>query len=143
MIKLNVYITEAWGGIKKHTNNVEIESWCDEVGIKNYTINSQGEIDVDGDVILRRSDLKELPYKFGRVSGDFNISYNRNIKSFKNCPHFVGDSFLCSYCPQLESLEGCPKVIRQFFICEECNKVKFSREDISSLCKIKMYNIFI
>ena len=135
-----------WKGVKKQSYNQEIKSWCDEIGIENYTITPQGEIDVDGSVYLsygKLGDLKELPYKFGRVSGDFNISYNRNIKSFKNCPHFVGDSFLCSYCPQLESLEGCPKVIRHFFICEECNKVKFSREDISSLCKIKMYNIFI
>ena len=136
----------SWNGVKKQSYNQEIKYWCEEMEIQKYTINSQCEIDVDGSVYLsygKLGDLKELPYKFGRVSGDFNISYNRNIKSFKNCPHFVGDSFLCSYCPQLESLEGCPKVIRQFFICEECNKVKFSREDISSLCKIKMYNIFI
>ena len=141
MIKLNVYITEAWGGIKKHTNNVEIESWCDEVGIKNYTINSQGEIDVDGDVILRRSDLKELPYKFGRVSGNFNISYNRNIKSFKNCPHFVGGFFNCNDCINLDSLEGCPKEVKDNFYCIDCKR-KFTKDDIQSLCDVER-NIFI
>ena len=136
----------SWKGVKKQSHEQEIKSWCEEMEIQKYTINSQCEIDVDGSVYLsygKLGDLKELPYKFGRVSGDFNMSYNRNIKSFKNCPHFVGDSFICSYCPQLESLEGYPKVIRQFFICEECNKVKFSREDISSLCKVTMYKIFI
>ena len=112
----------SWKGVKQVVIAENIKAWCDEIGIDNYTINSQGEIDVDGSVYLnyKLGGLEELPYKFGRVSGDFNMSYNGNIKSLKNCPNFIGDSFLCSYCPQLDSLKGCPKVIRHFFICEEC-----------------------
>ena len=59
MKKLNNYITEAWSGVKKQSNNANIEAWCEEVGIKNYTINSQGEIDVNGDVDLNYNDFKE------------------------------------------------------------------------------------
>ena len=39
MIKLNKYINEAWSGIKNQTNIENIKAWCDEMGIKKYTIN--------------------------------------------------------------------------------------------------------
>ena len=55
MKNLNKYITEAWSGVKKQSIKADIEAWCEEMGIKNYTINSKGEIDVDGDVNLRIS----------------------------------------------------------------------------------------
>src|SRR5574344_827955 len=106
MIKLNNYITEAWSGVKRYTNNVEIEAWCEEMGIKRYTINSQGEIDVDGCVNLNHKNFKELPYKFGRVDGCFEIDGCKNLISLKNCPNKVGYYFSGSICPQLDSLEG-------------------------------------
>jgi hypothetical protein len=104
--------------------------------IKNYTINSQGEIDVDGSVGLANSDFKEIPYKFGRVGGFFNMSYNRNIKSLKNCPNYVGSYFSCSVCPKLNSLEGCPKEVGDDFYCRRCKR-DFTKEEVMSLCKIK------
>ena len=39
MIKLNAYINEAWGGIKQHALKSDIEAWCEEMKIENYTIN--------------------------------------------------------------------------------------------------------
>ena len=80
----------SWGGVKKQTNIENIKSWCEEMGIENYTINSQGEIDVDGDVNLDRKDFKELPYKFGRIKGHFILSRCKNLTSLKNCPDFAG-----------------------------------------------------
>jgi hypothetical protein len=47
MKTLNIYISEAWSGVKQQSYQQEIKSWCDEMGIENYTINSKGEIDVD------------------------------------------------------------------------------------------------
>ena len=129
----------SWNGVKKQSLEQEIKSWCDEMEIQKYTINSQCEIDVDGSVYLsygKLGDLKELPYKFGRVSGDFNISYNRNIKSFKNCPHFVGGFFNCNDCINLDSLEGCPKEVKDNFYCDDCKR-KFTKEEVKSLCKVK------
>ena len=136
MKNLNKYINEAWGGVKKQSYEQEIKSWCDKMEIKNYTINSQGEIDVDGSVGLANSDFKEIPYKFGRVSGFFNMSYNRNIKSLKNCPNYVGSYFSCEDCINLDSLEGCPKEVGNGFWCKNC-KGKFTKEEIMSLCKVK------
>ena len=74
----------------------EIHRICKEYDIKNYTINPDGSIDVDGDVELGALNLNKIPLKFNNVSGYFNISYN-NITSLEGCPKEVGDSVHCSY----------------------------------------------
>ena len=129
----------SWNGVKKQTNIENIKAWCDEMGIKNYTINSQGEIDVDGDVNLYKKNFKELPYKFGEVSGNFNVDNNKNLKTLKNCPNKVGGFFNCSLNPQLDLLEDCPKRIGGDFYCYNC-KQKFTGKDVKSLCKVYVYN---
>ena len=127
----------SWNGVKKQTHEQEVKSWCDEMGIKNYIINSKGEIDVDGDVDLSYIDFEELPYKFGIVSGFFDVSYNKNLKSLKNCPSKVRKWFSCSNCPQLDSLEGCPKEVKNYnFWCYKCKR-EFTEEEVRSLCKVK------
>ena len=136
MKKLNNYITEAWSGVKKHTNNTDIKAWCEEMGIKRYTINSQGEIDVNGNVNLNNKNLKELPYKFGKVGGYFSLSDNKNLTSLKNCPYFVGGSFDVYGCSKLDSLEGCPKEVGWNFYCSDCKR-KFTEKEVRSLCEIK------
>ena len=131
----------SWNGVKKQSLKSDIEAWCEEMGIKNYTINSQGEIDVDGDVSLsggRDFSSKVLPYKFGKVTGHFTLAHNKNIISLKNCPNEVGLYFRCSYCPKLESLEGCPKVVSETFYCSDC-KGEFTEEEVRSLCKVEGY----
>ena len=55
----------------------EIHEICEEYGIKNYTINSDGAIDVDGEVYLSNMELTKLPIKFNNVSGDFYCYYNK------------------------------------------------------------------
>ena len=136
MIKLNNYINEAWSGVKKHTNNANIEAWCEEMRIENYTINSKGEIDVDGYVNLRYQKFKELPYKFGTVIGYFDVSHNPNLISLKNCPNEVIEYFACNFCIKLNSLEGCPKEVGDDFSCFECKDL-FTEKEVKSLCKVK------
>ena len=124
MKHINIYINEAWSGVKKHTNNAEIENWCDEMGIKKYTINSQGEIDVDGNVSLFNNDFKELPYKFGTVEGYFSIRGCKNLTSLKNCPsHVNGDPFSCQDCNNLKTMIGCPSYIRGNLLCNWCENL--------------------
>ena len=124
MKQLNKYIEEAWSGVKQHTNNANIEAWCDEMGIENYTINSQGEIDVDGDVDLVDKDFKELPHKFGIVNGFFNIRGCNNLTSLKNCPNQVnGDKFSCKDCNNLKTMIGCPSYIKGSLLCNWCKKL--------------------
>ena len=143
MKNLNTYITEAWSGVKKQTNNANIEAWCDEMGIQNYIVNSKGEIDVNGDggVWLNNKDFEELPYKFGTINGYFSLSECKNLTSLKNCPNHVGDYFSCSGCIKLDSLKGCPSYVVWNFYCSECKR-KFTKEEVKSLCKVKR-NIFV
>ena len=136
MEQLNKYITEAWSGVKQQTNNANIEAWCDELRIKNYTINSKGEIDMNESVYLNYTTFKELPYKFGTIIGSFIIHSCKNLISLKNCPDRVYGEFDCSGCTKLDSLEGCPKTVLLSFRCNGCKR-EFTEEEVKSLCKVK------
>jgi hypothetical protein len=104
-------------------NQSEIVDICKKYGIKNYTINPDGSIDVDGDVWLVGNQLKELPLKFNRIIGDFNCIANR-LNNLKGCPNYVGGFFDCSG-NNLTSLIGCPKEIGDEF--------SFSNNDLTTL----------
>ena len=136
MKNLNNYIVEVWSGVKKHSNIEDIKSWCDEMGIKNYTINTQGEIDVNGNVNLSGKNFEELPYKFGRVNGWFSVGDNPKLISLKNCPYYTKYSFDCNMCKKLDSLEGCPKEVGWKFYCRGCKRI-FTEEEVRSICKVK------
>jgi len=95
--------------------NTEINLLCRRYGIYHadgtpiHTINSDGSIDVDGDVGLNNQRLTKLPLKFRNVSGDFYCSYN-DLTSLEGCPQTVGGDFYCLN-NQLTSLEGLPEII--------------------------------
>ena len=148
----------SWNGVKNQTNIENIKDWCEEMGIQNYTINSKGEIDVNGYVDLSRKNFKELPYKFGKVEGFFDVGDNQNLISLKNCPTYVKNYMRCNHChnlyslkgcPQevgwafycngninIKSLEGCPEKVGGNFYCKDC-KQKFTEEEVRYLCKVK------
>ena len=132
----------SWGGVKKQSNIENIKAWCEEMGIKNYTINTQGEIDVDGDVNLSYSKFKELPYKFGTVTDYFSMGDNKNLTSLKNCPDVVCGSFYCNRCTSLDSLEGCPKEVGDCFYCNDCKR-KFEIEELMQLCNVRSNNLYL
>ena len=62
-----------------------IHKICEKYGIKNYTINTDGSIDVDGNVHLWCRGLTELPLKFNHVSGYFNCYVNKLHLCYLNC----------------------------------------------------------
>ena len=126
----------SWKGVKKQTNIENIKAWCEKVGIVNYTINSQGEIDVGGSVCLDYQEFEELPYKFGRVNGYFDLDNCKNLIALKNCPNKVGGYFSCEGCTQLDSLEGCPKEVEGRFYCAFCKR-EFLKEEVEFLCKVR------
>ena len=136
MINLNNYIIEAWNGVKQQSIKADIENWCEEMEIENYTINSKGEIDVKGGVDLANKDFEKLPYKFGKVTGFFTLMDNKKLTSLKNCPYYVGNYFDIDECPQLDSLEGCPKEVKVSFYCSDCKR-KFTPKEVRSLCEVK------
>jgi hypothetical protein len=93
---------------------IEVAKICKKYDIENWTLNSSGLVDVDGDVNLAYQGLSKLPLKFGRVTGDFRCYYNQ-LTSLEGCPTEIGD-FFC-HRNQLTSLEGCPTEIRGAFWC--------------------------
>ena len=96
-------------------SNEDIDSICKKFDIKNYTINEDSTIDVDGNVYLRNKGLTKIPLKFGKVSGYFDCSFNKLI-SLSGAPLSVGGYFSCSS-NQLKSLSGAPLSVGGNFSC--------------------------
>ena len=93
----------------------DIDRICRKYAIKNYIINSDGTIDVDGDVNLSNERLERLPLKFNNVSGDFDCMDNK-LTSLEGAPKEVGHDFSCSF-NKLTSLEGAPREVGGNFYC--------------------------
>ena len=124
----------SWNGVKKQSLKSEIEAWCDEMGIENYIINSKGEIDVDGCVNLDGRDIKELPYKFGKVKGYFSLDGCENLISIKNCPNEIYGYFSIEYCTNFECITNVHiKRILGTFYCKH-NKNEVTLNQVEYLC---------
>lgn len=122
----------------RHLRNYEIfESFesielnCKKYDIQNYTINSDGSVDVRGNVDLSNRKLTKIPLNFNRVEGDFYCAFN-NLQTLEGCPKIVTGGFYCRnnqlskldrrpltvegdfYCSSnnLITLEGCPNIVR-------------------------------
>jgi hypothetical protein len=93
----------------------QIDEVCKKYNIAIYSINSDGSIDVDGEVNLNYKNLKELPLKFGKVRGDFNCGNNR-LTSLEGCPSSLGGFFDCGS-NELTSLEFSPIKVGGNFSC--------------------------
>jgi hypothetical protein len=91
---------------------------CKRYRIKNYTINPDGSIDVNGSVNLSGRVLTELPLRFNKVTGSFNCGYNK-LTTLKGSPKWVG-SFNCSV-NKLTSLEFSPDYVGGHFWCKYNN----------------------
>jgi hypothetical protein len=101
--------------IKTFEGISEIERLCKEYGIENWTINSEGLVDVDGDVDLSYMGLTKIPINFGRVGGYF-YCYNSELTTLAGAPREVGGNFYC-YNNKLTTLEGAPSKVGGNFYC--------------------------
>lgn len=84
--------------------------------IEKFTINEDGTIDIDGDVKFYEISLSKLPFKFGKVSGNFELIYIEGLISLDGCPREVGGNFECYSC-NLTSLKGGPDEVGGNFVC--------------------------
>ena len=91
----------------------QIHKTCQEYGITNYTINTDGSIDVDGSVDLSMKNMTRLPVKFRNVSGNF-YCHNNNLTTFEGAPISVGGNFWCHY-NKISTLEGAPQSVSGYF----------------------------
>ena len=93
----------------------EIHELCKKYKIRNYTINEDKSIDVDGHVYLKDLGLTKLPLKFRNVSGYFRCNGNK-ITTLEGSPEKVNGGFDCGS-NNLETLEGSPETVGGFFSC--------------------------
>jgi len=91
-------------------NKQEIENWLNEMGVRNFTINDDLTVDVNGNVDISYKYLTEIPVQFNKIKGVFDCGGNKNLKSLKGCPQIGVTIFLCYEC-DLRILEGAPKEI--------------------------------
>lgn len=91
----------------------KIKLFLDRLAIKNYIINIDDTVDVDGDVNLSYKRLEFIPVKFNRVNGDF-ICSNNILTSLKNSPVYVGGSFRCGY-NAIDSLDHSPLIVNGMY----------------------------
>ena len=73
---------------------MSIQDICKTYGIRDYTINDDGSIDVASSVYINGWDLYEIPLNFNKVDGLFYCDSNK-LTSLKGCPNWVGDDFTC------------------------------------------------
>ena len=101
--------------LKLFENFEDIHKICKKYGIENYTINTDGSIDVNGHVDLTHKRLTKLPLKFNDVSGYFHCD-NNNLTTLLGGPKSVGGAFNCSR-NNLTTLEWSPKSVGYDFHC--------------------------
>jgi hypothetical protein len=82
-----------------------------------------GLVDITGNFIIPSTyAIKDFSgIRFGKVTGDFNCSYNK-LTNLEGAPQEVGGDFYCSN-NQLKSLVGAPQVVKGDFSCSN-NKLK-------------------
>jgi hypothetical protein len=103
---------------ESYQSESKVAKICRKYGIKNWSINSDGLVDVDGEVDLSVDGLKKIPLKFGEVTGGF-LCWDNELTSLEGAPHTVG-YFVCNL-NQLTSLEFAPKKVRNYFDCRNNN----------------------
>ena len=93
----------------------KIEDWLNKHEIKNYIINDDLTVDVNGDVRLEGRGIKKIPFKFNKVIGDFNIGINY-LTTLNGSPEIVSGDFFCNL-NKLKTLEYSPKEVGGSFDC--------------------------
>jgi hypothetical protein len=103
---------------------------CKKYNIRNWSINSNGLVDVKGNVYLSGIGLNKLPLNFGHVSGYFVCGGNK-LTNLEGSPKSVGGDFSCSK-NKLTNLEGCPQSVAGNFNCStnQLTSLRFAPEEV-------------
>ena len=108
---------------KQNTNNIDIKLLKKYV-YGTYTINDDGSIDVNGDVLIGNKELTKIPFNFRNVSRSF-YCYNNQLTSLEGAPNNVSGGFYCDH-NQLITLDGAPKTVGGNFVCYDNPNLSYS-----------------
>lgn len=91
----------------------DVERWLDKHEITRYTVSSNLNVNVNGNVNLRGKISENiLPITFENINGYFDIS-NNDLISLEGCPKEVDKDFDCSS-NRIETLFGAPYSVGDF-----------------------------
>jgi hypothetical protein len=91
--------------------------------IINYDINDDMSVNVNGNVNLNEYTIFDIPVKFKKINGDFDIS-NNMLESLENSPEYLSGSFYC-HDNKITSFEYSPKYIGENFDFSDNNILNF------------------
>lgn len=74
----------------------EINRYCVNNNIRNYTINDDFSIDVNDNVFMANERIESFPVKFNIIHGGFYCNDN-NLETFKNFPKRITGDFDCTH----------------------------------------------
>ena len=107
---------------EKHQSESEVAEICRKYGIINWTLNSDGLVDVfNNSVKLNYKGLTKLPLEFGEINRYFDCDRNE-LTSLEGAPKKVYSDFYCSH-NNLTSLEFAPIFVNGDFHCLN-NKIR-------------------
>jgi len=113
----------------------------EDFGIGKYKFRLDGTLDVFQDVNLIGFNLKELPFKFGKIDGDFNC-YGNKLTSLTGAPEIVDGDFICHW-NNLKDLKYSPKIVNGDFVCNINNLKSLEDLDLNGITgKIYTYENF-
>ena len=118
--ELPTYITS--GGFEYNEPKVKLEIPFGEIGketkkeTKTYTDKNSNKTkltDIFEDVVLDDSILVDgkIPFKYGKVYGNFSLTKCKTLKSYEGCPEIVYGDFKAAIKSDIENFEGCPKFV--------------------------------
>ena len=108
------------------TTKDQVVKLCKKYKIKNYSINPDFSIDVEGNVNLSYLSLKSLPLRFSRVEGYFDCRYNL-LTTLEGSPREV--KYLhCSNNPVMEILNKFPDPNKALKLWDDFNVVRNGNE---------------
>ena len=121
--ELPTYITS--GGFEYNEPKVKLEIPFEDIGKgtkKELENNYEGSnkisdkaklTDIYEDVVLDDSLLDDgkIPFKYGKVYGNFSLSKCKTLKSYEGCPEIVYGDFKAAIKSNIENLEGSPKFV--------------------------------
>ena len=131
--KFSEFITEGmWGSALKRSNTAKerkedkanrIQEFIDNQSESSSIYITDGNvINSKGSIVIRNTDLVngKLPFKFGRVGGDFDCRECTSLTSLEGSPKEVWWNFICRNCTSLTSLKGAPQKVGWSFSCSNC-----------------------
>jgi hypothetical protein len=104
-----------------------IEDWCNYFRIRDYVIDKENLVSVNGYVNISEKDLDKIPIKFDIIF-DYFYCDNNKLVSLEGSPRQVGAGFYCNI-NKLKSLNGCPEKVGDIFNCE--HNLLFTLEGLS------------